>query len=196
VSICWAVLGKAPDLALGLEQPREHALHHACQGLDLENPGSGNMPAITTYHTCKGSNACMAQGGCGYVQSVEGGGTCRGGGGGGSTSRGTTIKSQTTCGHPGMLYSAPTDNTCRALGGCAVPISASQLYPSSGEMALFDVGPDAEPKPIGTMPFAYGDPVYDVAWRAYCEVLGARGEPPPSAPPPIDDLRLALPPST
>lgn len=196
VSICWAVLGAGPDLVLGIEQPRERTLYHACQGLDLEHPGSGEMPAITTYHTCKGSNACMAQGGCGFVQSVEGGASCRGGGGGGATSCGTTIKSQTSCGGRGMLYSAPTDNRCGALGGCAVPISASQLYPSSGEMALFDMGPDAEPRPIGTMPFAYGDPVYDVAWRAYCEVLRARGETPPSAPPPADDLRLAFPPST
>ncbi|WP_437306444.1 ferritin-like domain-containing protein [Sorangium sp. So ce388] len=196
VSICWAVLGEAPDLALGTEQPRQGALYHACQGLDLAHPGSGEMPAITTYHTCKGSNACKAQGGCGFVQSVAGGGSCRGGGGGGATSCGTTIKSQASCGHRGMLYSAPTDNKCGALGGCAVPISASQLYPSSGEMALFDIGPDAEPRSIGTMPFAYGDPVYDVAWRAYCEVLRARGETPPSAPPPADDLRVAFPPST
>jgi hypothetical protein len=196
VSICWAVLGEAPDLALGIEPLRRDALYHACQGLDLVDSGSGEMPAIATYHTCKGSNACKAQGGCGFVQSVEGGASCRGGGGGGASSCGTTIKSQASCGHRGMLYSAPTDNRCSALGGCAVPISASQLYPSSGEMALFDLGPDGAPKPIGTMPFAYGDPVYDVAWRAYCRVLAGGGDPPPSAPPRADDLRVALPPST
>ena len=42
------------------------------------------------------------------------------------------------------------------------PISASQLYPSSGEMALFDLGPSTESRPIGTMPFNHGEPVYDV----------------------------------
>ena len=39
----------------------------------------------------------------------------------------------------GPAYSAPGDNKCATFGGCAVPISASQLFPKSGTMDLFDV---------------------------------------------------------
>ncbi len=151
------------------------------------------MPAITTYHTCKGSNACKAQGGCGFVQSVEGGELPRRQGR-------EQLRHDDQVPDPlrpsrDALQRADRQHVQRP-GGCAVPISASQIYPSSGEMALFDIGPSTESRPIGTMPFNRGEPVYDVAWRAYCEVLTARGEARPSAPPPADDLRVAFPPST
>jgi hypothetical protein len=45
-----------------------------------------------------------------------------------------------------IIYSAPSDNACAAYGGCAVPISESQLYPppdalnpkAAGKMELND----------------------------------------------------------
>jgi hypothetical protein len=187
MSICWATLGQAPDLSVGTEQPKAHTLYHACQGLSLEQPGQDEMPAISTYHTCRGSNACKGQGGCGFVQSVQGGGSC-----------GMSLKAQVLCGGGGggKLYSAPSDNRCGGFGGCAVPISASQLFPSSGKMEVFDIQADVASTPIGTLAFDKGDPVYDIAWDAYCMVLRHRQQPPPQRPSTVDDLRLAFPPST
>lgn len=188
MAICWATLGEAPDLSLGIEQAEAGTLYHACQGLSLERPGSGEMPHISTYHSCRGSNACKGQGGCGFVQPVEGGGSC-----------GMTLKSQVLCGgggEEGTLYSAPGDNCCRGFGGCAVPISASQVFPRSGTMQLYDI--EANRKEcirIGTQPFKEGDSVYEIAWEAYCKVLLHRKQPVPEKPK-ADDLRLAFPPST
>lgn len=196
VSICWAVLGVAPDLSLGIEQAKSDVLYHACQGLNLDKPGVNEMPAVSTFHTCKGSNDCKGQGGCGFVHSVTGGGNCSSGGGGGGC--GLTVKAQLRCsgGGGGELYSAPSDNKCGGFGGCAVPISASQLYPTNGQMAIFDIHADQQSKQVGTIPFEQGEAVYDTAWKAYCEVLNHRRQDTPPEPPPVDDLRLALPPST
>jgi hypothetical protein len=194
ISICWAVLGVAPDLSLGIETASDDALYHACQGLNLDKPGANEMPLVTTFHTCKGSNACKGQGGCGFVQSVKGGGNCSG----------ATAPAQNLCGRGGggggggddTYYSAPSDNKCGRLGGCAVPISASQLYPNSGEMIIFDIHPNVTSTQIGTHQFNVGDPVYETAWAAYCEVLKYRNQQVPSEPPEVDDLRLVFPPST
>jgi hypothetical protein len=202
VAICWAVLGKGPDLRMGIDPPPEEAYYHACQGLDLSHPGANEMPHNATFHTCIGSNACKGQGGCGFVQKLSGGGSCGGSGGGGggcNTSGGKSISAhlaaQGTCGAP-QLYSAPADNACNGYGGCAVPISASQLYPKDGGMQLFDILSDAQTFPkVGVLPFHTGDSVYQTAWRAYVEVLASRKVAPPPQPAP-DDLRLALPPST
>ncbi|WP_238540027.1 hypothetical protein [Corallococcus macrosporus] len=184
MAMCWATLGQAPDLSLGIEEPKPGTLYHACQGLSLDQPGTGEMPSISTYHTCRGSNACKGQGGCGFVQSTSGGGSC-----------GTTLKAQVGC-NPLPLYSAPSDNSCGGLGGCAVPISASQLFPKGGTMQVFDLHAGADSTPIDTLPFEKGSAVYDVAWKAYCMVLNSRHQSPPEKPSPPDDLRLAFPPST
>jgi hypothetical protein len=200
VAMCWAVLGKAPDLSRGTERAGKGKLYHACQGLDFEHPGGDEMPAVATYHTCIGSNNCKGQGGCGFVHGVtNGGGSCSSGGGScgsGGGSCGVKIGAKVLCGGGGGTpYSAPADNQCGSLGGCAVPISASQLYPKSGEMWLYDVRTEP-PRKVGSIPFERGDVVYDIAWQAYCEVLKSTSVTPPSAPPPADDLRLAFPPST
>ncbi len=93
-------------------------------------------------------------------------------------------------------YSAPSDNRCGGLGGCAVPISASQLYPEGGTMVLYDfVGPQHEQQKIGEMTFALGDSVYGKAWQAYKAVMASRGKQIGDPPKPTD-LRIALPPST
>ena len=102
------------------------------------------------------------------------------------------------------LYSAPSDNTCAGFGGCAIPISASQLYPApdpanpkkAGVMEVFDLEPPT-PVKLPNMNYSLGDKVYDVAWNAYIEVLKSRKVNPLPEKPKVDsDLRLAFPPST
>ncbi|WP_227992579.1 ferritin-like protein [Shewanella sp. YLB-07] len=215
VSICWAVTGEVPDLVTGIvSQDTKAMLYHACQGMDL-TPDAVSDPdscaAKLAYHSCKGSNECKTQGGCGFVQSASGGGSCSG----------TAAKG---------IKSAPADNLCSNLGGCAVPISASQLFPKQTddcyEMQLYKFGgaPDFKATPISwlklhardmlppvvkeveTMPYKVGDSVYDVAWKAYCTAAGLvkvkgnqlehhRSIEMPTQPEP-SDIRLALPPST
>ncbi|WP_191602341.1 ferritin-like domain-containing protein [Marinomonas algicola] len=210
VSICWSVTGRCPDLVSGIENQQAGKLYHACQGMIIDEVGltpeeDQNLCANTlTYHSCKGSNDCKTQGGCGFVQSASGGGNC-------SSSAASGLKS------------APADNLCGGFGGCAVPISASQLYPEQADenssMQLYEFGPaptfhadktqwpevnsgvesDAE-----SMPFAKGDAVYDIAWQAYCAAKGlvkvvddgADKKVEMPTPPKPSDIRLALPPST
>lgn len=213
VSLCWAVFGMTPDLALGIGHINPNKLYHACQGMALEGNDEA-CAAIEVYHTCRGSNGCKAQGGCGFAQLDSGGGSCGHSGGCGMTasvpdghapymlrgrkSRGDAAEGN-LCGGPQPAtgpYSSPSDNKCLSFGGCAVPISASQLYPSGGTMTLYDfVGPGHQSKPIGSMTFALGDSVYQKAWEAYQQVMSQRGKSVGTSPKPTD-LRIALPPST
>ncbi|ASD69615.1 ferritin-like domain-containing protein [Pseudoalteromonas piscicida] len=203
ISICWATTGIAPDLVTGIAPQNPNTLYHACQGMSYTNIGSDDLPPPEVYHSCKGSNDCKAQGGCGFVHSTTPGGSC-----GGSVSTGPK--------------SAPADNKCNNLGGCAVPISASQLFPKlSGEdkkcfMQLFkfnlkdnsfsaidytypkdqEVQTD-EPTDHVLMPYETGDAVYNIAWQAYCNANGLLNEEgKPKEKPKPSDIRLALPPST
>ncbi len=222
-SICWAIFGKVPDLSLGARIATPGVLYHACQGMNLD-PNNPSDPAfcaaVEVYHSCRGSNACKAEGGCGFVQSVEGGAsgcaqkvaysfpgrpqTATTGAHTSGDLLGSTEKN--LCGGPTppakpSLVSAPSDNRCATYGGCAVPISASQLFPapkSAGtRMELNDFpAPDFKTTPMpGTMTYASGDGVYDTAWEAYSHVLAHQGKPVPEKPKP-SDLRLAFPPST
>ncbi|AEV37862.1 hypothetical protein PSE_3356 [Pseudovibrio sp. FO-BEG1] len=182
VSICWAVTGKVPDLVSGIASQKEHVLYHACQGMDLNGSDAETCASVLAYHSCKGSNECKTQGGCGFVQSASGGGSC-----GGSVAKG--------------LKSAPADNKCGGFGGCAVPISASQLYPKQDddcyEMQLYKFGPAPEhtSEPLKQhLPYSEGDAVYDIAWKAYCHAKGL--DPDVHKAPKANDLRLAMPPST
>ncbi|SEP32923.1 ferritin-like domain-containing protein [Mucilaginibacter sp. OK283] len=205
MSICWAIFGKAPDISLGVTSPddkpidRTQHLYHACQGMSLDDVLKDNPETCATtaiYHTCKGSNDCKTEGGCGFVQKTTGGGLCGGK---------ATAFYKTQPGWPAanaLPFSPPADNACKALGGCAVPISASQMYPAvkDGEeyrMQLYDFGdkPGFKPKSFGILDYEKGELVYDVAWKAYRAVLEKRGLPVPEKPKP-SDLRLAFPPST
>lgn len=188
MAICWAVLGEAPDLSVGIGNADETKLHHSCQALDLDAPGN-RCAAVEIFHSCRGSNLCKAQGGCGFVQKATGGGMC------GSVA----FAAKASCGGPddGTLFSAPGDNKCGTRGGCAVPISASQVLPRAGTMQLFDfVGESHQEEPFDTLEFEKGDKVHEVAYRAYLAVMSHRGQPAPPGPPPDDDLRLVFPPST
>jgi hypothetical protein len=223
VSICWAVTGKVPNLVDGIDNQDSAVLYNACQGMTYMNGpvNPDELPSPVVYHSCKGSNECKAQGGCGFVQSADGGGSC-------SQFAATGIKS------------APADNLCGTLGGCAVPISASQLFPHKDqeqrEMQLYKFDstspykatkisyppviddmaenqPEADEDGCVPMPYEAGDSVYHIAWRAYCV---AKGKLTPQNIKPVcattpqpdlivytypeaphdNDIRLALPPST
>ncbi|KAF7771914.1 hypothetical protein PCIT_a1879 [Pseudoalteromonas citrea] len=203
ISICWATTGIAPDLVTGIESQHPNTLYHACQGMSYTNIGTDDLPPPEVYHSCKGSNDCKAQGGCGFVHSTTSGGSCSG-----SISAGKK--------------SAPADNKCNNLGGCAVPISASQLFPELScddqkyDMQLFkfdlkdnsfseidytypkgQTAPPEDPTVPVSMPYEVGDAVYNIAWQAYSNANGLLDEDgkPPKQPTP-SDIRLALPPST
>jgi hypothetical protein len=200
MSTAWAVFGKTPDLSVGVANPNKNIVNHACQGLDVAEAGGkwgSNACAQTAiYHTCRGSNLCKGQGGCGFVQLTSGGGSCGGASSGcGSASSktsnapkaspvaGSGCGSPTTvqgggcsavslrahgglCGTPtpsptptpscstptpsGPMYTAPSDNICGGFGGCAVPISAMQLYPKSGTMEVWALAGSTKPVLCGT----------------------------------------------
>ena len=202
VSICWAIFGRYPDITAGIAAKTAGQMYHACQGLGLSG-GGDTCAEVAVFHSCRGSNTCKAEGGCGFVQ-IQG--------------------QSANCGHKvlldhlqptlqvqagGVLYSAPSDNMCASFGGCAVPISASQLYPIPdstkpdqpfGTMELYNFeGETAEPVRIkgldGLLRYDVGDRVYDVAWKAYVKVLKYRKQPIPDQPK-DSELRLAFPPST
>ncbi|MFZ6723491.1 ferritin-like domain-containing protein [Undibacterium sp. Ji49W] len=208
MSICWAITGCSPDLSVSVPLPDKNVLYHACQGLDFNaskgsetEEANNQCAAIAVYHSCRGSNSCEAQGGCGFAQidmvvdpekkPVLGATADRG--------------SHGICGAPpgpaptGTLYSAPSDNRCKTYGGCAVPISASQLFPASGTMTLYTFGTEppheAQLLKNKNIDFKQGDAVFDTAWAAYSKVMAARHKNPGEMPKP-NDLRLALPPST
>jgi hypothetical protein len=199
MAICWAVYGKAPDLSIGLEPLDSKTLYHACQGLDLNAAKAPNDCAqVGVFHSCRGSNQCNAQGGCGFVQKVSGGGNC-------STSTALQMRTFGNGCNPVPDYSAPGDNRCQGFGGCAVPISASQRFPVTGTMQLFDykyinsfqphwqaVALEGEDS---TIPFNKGDRVDKIAYEAYKRVLESRKQ---AVPPelPANPLRIAMPPST
>ena len=198
LSICWAITGKVPKLWDGVKSlSRKGKMYHACQGmiLDTATAQPDHMPLVEIYHSCKGSNDCKTEGGCGFVQGVLSSGNCG--------------SSKTFC---DSTVSVPANNNCGGRGGCAVPISASQLYPEptpnpdnpegckegdiiKGTMQVFKFDADFKPSPLTTIPYEKGDAVYDKAWEAYCEVLKDKGKTPPEKPAP-HKLRLAFPPST
>jgi hypothetical protein len=206
--MCWAVFGQLPNLATGVQPIVNGYLYHACQGMDLSgNPPDNTCASAEIYHNCRGSNSCKAQGGCGFVQQV-----------GQSKSCGSSVMSLKTvenlCGGPtpkpttSTVYSAPADNICASFGGCAVPISASQIYPiistdaykkpvTSGIMELNDFVGRAHTiqKLPGNIDFKTGDMVYDTAWEAFTQVMESRKAPVP-AKPKTSDIRLVFPPST
>ncbi|MDF2382950.1 hypothetical protein JMG10_15820 [Nostoc ellipsosporum NOK] len=193
MSTAWAVFGRTPDLSVGVGEPDSSIVNHACQGLDVAEVGGKwgtNACAQTSiYHTCRGSNLCKGQGGCGFVQLTSGGGSCGGassgcgsaasktsnapkanpvaGGGcgtqtavkGGGCSAVTMRTYGGLCGTPtpsptptpsGPMYTAPSDNICGGFGGCAVPISALQLYPKAGTMEVWALVGSSKPVLCGT----------------------------------------------
>ncbi|HWU94622.1 MAG TPA: ferritin-like domain-containing protein, partial [Sphingomonas sp.] len=82
MSTAWAVFGQTPDLSIGVGEPDKYIVNHACQGLDVEETGgkwgANGCAETSIYHTCRGSNLCKGQGGCGFVQLTSGGGSCGG----------------------------------------------------------------------------------------------------------------------
>lgn len=223
MATAWAAMGMTPDLSKGIASPNTHIVNHTCQGLDLstpDTPGTNSCALTQVYHTCRGSNLCKGMGGCGFVQASTGGGSCGGGGGscssavkvptpgvatGGGCSAVAVRARGGLCGTPtptpsGTTYTAPSDNQCGGFGGCAVPISACQIYPVSGTMDLFQLSAahgcgKYQPTKFGTLPFNKGDKVEDIAFQAFTAVAKQMGMPAPTQQEP-NDIRLAFPPST
>jgi Ferritin-like len=207
VSICWAVYGTYPDITKGTVPKQPGVLYHACQGLQLPDsdspitsPPENTCAPVEVFHSCRGSNDCKAEGGCGFVQQV------------GQTTiicGGKVVAEKLSEPAPlkktEILYSAPSDNVCAAYGGCAIPISASQLYPlpdstkpdeKTAKMELYDFKTAKPEKLPELLTYSEGDKVYDVAWNAYIAVLKSRGITDLPDKPEPDPLRLAFPPST
>jgi len=208
--MCWAVFGQLPDLSVPVQPRQPNKLYHACQGINYVkgSPADNNCASPEIYHNCRGSNSCKGEGGCGFVQQVGEAKTC--------SNSVITVKNASPlpeamnlCGKK-TLYSAPSDNLCGSFGGCAVPISASQIFPlignaDTGTMQLndFELQPDGSyktvPLPDGKneVTFSTGQLVHDIAWKAYVVALANRNPPQPAPEPtPTSDIRLAFPPST
>jgi hypothetical protein len=234
MSTIWAALGRAPDLTVGIEPLPAGQLGHSCQGLDYNENGSNKCADPNTYHSCIGSNNCHAEGGCGFVNDGTGhscgGNSCAGAhvaapltqptqpsstrasAGNGGNLCGAPQPPAPSCSSKPTVYSAPGDNKCKTFGGCAVPISASQLYPKPSpddsakewKMHVYDFEPTKDDQgkpgwksvPIGEITYKEGDKVEDVAYQAFSRVMVNRKvDPVPSQQPP-NVLRLIFPPST
>ena len=80
MSIAWAVLGVTPGSrrSASIRSVRT-TLYHACQGARFRGRAATMAaPFVGVFHSCRGSNTCQAQGGCGFVQVTTGGGNCSG----------------------------------------------------------------------------------------------------------------------
>jgi hypothetical protein len=205
MSACWAVFGRTPDLSQGIADPDTKIVNHACQGLSFDSPsgapGVNHCAETSVYHSCRGSNLCKGMGGCGFVQASTGGGS-------GCSAVRMRVQGG-LCGGPKPpapkpggtpTYTAPSDNICGGFGGCAVPISAAQVYPREGVMDVYQLsaahGCGQFPATrIGTIDFKIGDKVEDIAFQAFTMVADKMGYKPPVQQTP-NDLRLAFPPST
>lgn len=124
-TICWAVLGQAPNLAAGVpEKVEKDVLYHACQGMHLAGDASDLMRGAGRHPPCDARAPTAAQGGYG-AQLDSGGSNCghgaQGDGGGGQS-----------CGVPTGPYSARATTNAAASAAVPVPISASQLSERKG----------------------------------------------------------------
>lgn len=222
MSICWALLGQTPDLNIAPDikitkkngYSVEHLQdYHACQGLYMPknsakelkshhpwiNNGEFSCASPAVYHSCKGSNTCKSEGGCGYVQAFEGGGQC-GGSNPSNSERGAGCNQVANgCGQPDIKWkTVPAFNSCAGKGGCAVPISALQMFPEpmekTGELQKMKYHSYCENKDI-TVSFCKGELVYDKAWEVYSNEFQKKFNEVP-AKPKANTLRLIFPPST
>jgi hypothetical protein len=171
MALSWVLFGLPPDLALGVTPADVSAAQHACQGLNLTDPGNA-CAEIGVYHSCQGSNNCANQGGCGFVQKI--------GEAQPNASCGFALVAAKAADKTGGYFSAPSGNICAGYGGCAVPISAAQLLVQGGTMALYEDGEQVE-----EMTFSKVASVHETAMRA-----ADLDEELPS------DVRLVFPPST
>jgi hypothetical protein len=202
MAICWAIYGVPPDLSKGIGEKTRGVLYHTCQGLDLAGDGTNNCAAEVVFHTCKGSNLCKAEGGCGFINTTSGPSVCSHTA---FTARLSDVAVAADLSQP--LYSSPSDNKCAGFGGCASPISASQILAAAstaegkeidgGTLAIYDFeGQDNEPVQIAELNWAKGDKVHDLAYQVYQHVMEHRGKKVPEQAPADNDRRLAFPPST
>lgn len=200
-SVMWALYGRGPDLSkgIGIDPDDRRRLYNACRGLALDGPGDNDCASPQAYHTCTGANSCMGQGACGTVRpdcdelQTKPLGPC-------TTSSGGPLD---------KVYSAPAAHQCKALGGCAVPISASQRLrigkvpfkendgqaPPRARMNLYTferVDGRFQPDDLESFRFHFGDSVYATAWKAYRRAQRAHGVRVPKTPPDFNDIQRVL----
>ena len=142
MAICWAVFGKAPDLSIGLDPPQHGVLYHSCQAFDYT--ATDRTPAPTSARRSRCSTRARARTAARRRAAAA---SCNRSAAARNCS--TKVMADTAIGmrtfgggcnpFAGPAYSAPGDNKCATFGGCAVPISASQLFPKTGTMDLFVV---------------------------------------------------------
>lgn len=270
MSICWALLGNTPDLNICPDQKQNkdpktkidfEGDYHSCQGLFMPvksidelnqdnhwvKNGKFGCASPAVYHSCKGSNTCSSEGGCGFVQTHGGISSC------GSSNPQATPSTKCgspkiegkchtpptkcgtpriegkhpkcgtpkiegmcgtpprTCGNPKIkhdlidLYTVPGSHNCATQGGCAVPISALQMFPeknNSSYLMMFELdnevnSPSYKKTKKQVIKYNVGDLVYDVAWEVYSLRLKNKF-PKENMPekPKTNVLRLIFPPST
>lgn len=209
MSICWALLGRSPNLSIApLVKDKAYIQdYHACQGLylppmkesDLQldkswvKNGELGCASPAVYHSCKGSNTCKSEGGCGFVQSFQGGSSC-----GSSLTKINSVQAKGGCGLPDLseFKSVPGANSCHTTGGCAVPISALQMFPNprngTNEGKMIYKNEDGS---ITDLSYKEGELVYDIAWKVYTQRYKQKFGSIPKKPK-ANILRLIFPPST
>jgi hypothetical protein len=206
--------------ALDLEQKGQNdcaqvEVYHTCISSNLcrGQGGCGFVNKVTGGGSCGGGGGGGGGGGCGAQVGVQGPGAAGGLCGGVKPSGPHNLcggppappsPPPPICGAPKPHYSAPGDNKCGGLGGCAVPISESQLYPipPSGQrvakMDVFKFVKDAQgnwtSEPAGTITYQQGDRVIDKAYEAYAKANGVDVSDIAAKKPSL--IRLAFPPST
>lgn len=94
-----------------------------------------------------------------------------------------------------MYVTPPGSNNCGSKGGCAVPISALQMFPAPyGDKQLMKYKNELTGAEE-TINFEKGELVYDVAWKVYTERYKQKFNKIPKKPK-TNILRLIFPPST
>ena len=125
VSICWAVFGRLPDITAGIAAktaevvsrlPGSRTERHAQQHVRARR----SLPFLPRLEHLQGR---------GRLRLRPGGGRARSAAPELLDHLNPTRPLQGAAVPAKPVYSAPSDNMCASFGGCAVPISASQLYP-------------------------------------------------------------------
>lgn len=206
---CQGLISTGPDAFTASNSCADIKVFHTCRGSNtcMGSGGCGFVQPVGGGGSCSGSKAAAPTGGgscgsngCGGSKPQPGGGSCsailtrtRGGVAPGVGSTGAKANDDPKPSPDD--FTAPSNNVCGGYGGCAVPISASQLFPRDGTMDIYSLGRGMCMSFIGNLDFKTGDKVEDIAYQAYKMWGEHKGKTVPEKPQP-NALRIALPPST
>jgi hypothetical protein len=107
------------------------------------------------------------------------------------SSCGTPTPTPHNCGAP-----TPTPHGCGASADGDAPGAKNLCGGPTPTPTPSGCGSSGTSKKIGTIEFAVGEKVEDVAFKAFQMVVKEKGMPVPEKAPPPNDVRLAFPPST